>query len=479
MNGVSIQHNPTRARRSLGLCPQENIFYAQLTVHENLRLAATLRGMESFGLSSKIALVAGRVGLTAKLSTPAKNLSGGMKRRLCLGCAFIGFNDILIFDEPTSGLDPETRRDLWNVFLELRKVKTILLTTHFMEEADVLGDRIAIINQGRLICNGSPMFLKRAYNTGYVLKVETKPGCDVDELTQVIRQHVPSATLENRKHDELNFRLSAFGGEPAEQAAQPSGQAEPSLNRRVAALFKAFEQSRETLRLKSWGMSNTSLEDVFIKAGETGTSENPAGTFKEANEAELFGDFAGLIAFTGVTGVQLLKQRLTAVFIKRLNYIICQPTVLLMQVAFPLFLLCMLLLGASRASFGSIGSSAVLADFARNDIYPSPSGFFAYLSNDSDALRSGELLQREAKSRYDLRLHLLPVSTEKSTIDAYVHQFLKEEHQLNSFKFMLGFTCVTGAGRRFIRSQEVRLAGLLIKPLSIYSLSGGQVARRR
>lgn len=93
----------------------------------------------------------------------AERLSGGMKRKLCLGMAIIGDSNILILDEPTSGMDPESRRELWDLLLSWRQSKTILITTHFMEEADALGDWIAIMANGKLQCYGTPMFLKAKY----------------------------------------------------------------------------------------------------------------------------------------------------------------------------------------------------------------------------------------------------------------------------------------------------------------------------
>ena len=90
----------------------------------------------------------------------AGNLSGGQRRRLSFGIAFIGNSKFIILDEPTSGVDPKARRQIWEILKNLKHDKIILLTTHFMDEADYLGDRIGIMSQGRLQCLGSPVFLK-------------------------------------------------------------------------------------------------------------------------------------------------------------------------------------------------------------------------------------------------------------------------------------------------------------------------------
>ena len=103
--------------------------------------------------------------LGKKRKVNVTNLSGGMKRKVNLGIALIGHSRVVMLDEPTSGMDPEARREMWDLLNSLKKDRTILLTTHFMEEADVLGDRIAIMGRGKVICFGSPFFLKKRFGS--------------------------------------------------------------------------------------------------------------------------------------------------------------------------------------------------------------------------------------------------------------------------------------------------------------------------
>jgi len=109
------------------------------------------------------------VNLQQKLNDLAKNLSGGQKRRLCVAISFIGGSKLVFLDEPTSGMDPTSRRYLWDILKQGKNERVVVLTTHFMDEADYLGDRIGIIGDGRLICCGSPMFLKNKFGEGYNL----------------------------------------------------------------------------------------------------------------------------------------------------------------------------------------------------------------------------------------------------------------------------------------------------------------------
>lgn len=124
------------ARRSIGLCPQENIFFKELTVYQHLKLFAVLKNCRK-NIHKEIIRILELLKLSNKSNQLATKLSGGMKRRLQLAMALIGDTEILILDEPTSGLDPEARRVVWDLLISLRREKTILLTTHDMEEADV------------------------------------------------------------------------------------------------------------------------------------------------------------------------------------------------------------------------------------------------------------------------------------------------------------------------------------------------------
>lgn len=106
-------------------------------------------------------------------------------------------------DEPSSGLDPESRRELWNILLEMRKDHTIFITTHYMEEAECLADKIAIISHGTLLCYGPSIQLKRKYETGYVLKLLTTEQFSYSSALEVIRKYVPEAKEKVNLHFEF------------------------------------------------------------------------------------------------------------------------------------------------------------------------------------------------------------------------------------------------------------------------------------
>ncbi len=113
--------------------------------------------------------------------TLACNLSGGSKRKLSVAIALIGQSRLVVLDEPTAGMDLSARRKLWNMLKKYKEGRIIILTTHYMDEADILGDRVGIMNEGEITCVGTPLNLKSRYGTGYTLTVIKKGGGEVPE----------------------------------------------------------------------------------------------------------------------------------------------------------------------------------------------------------------------------------------------------------------------------------------------------------
>lgn len=161
VEGLSIVENMSEIRRNLGVCPQHDILFPDLTVEEHLIMFASFKGTPKSQLYEEVDKMINSVGLTEKRKAFSKQLSGGQKRKLSVGIAFIGGSRIIYLDEPTSGMDPYSRRFTWNIIRQHREGRIICLTTHFMDEADILGDRIAIMGDGKLRCCGSSLFLKK------------------------------------------------------------------------------------------------------------------------------------------------------------------------------------------------------------------------------------------------------------------------------------------------------------------------------
>lgn len=155
LSGESVVNNPSGVRAVINVSPQETAVAQKLSVRENLELIAEIYGMRR-GEAAKMAEKMLRdFALTDRASERAKKLSGGMQRRLSIAMALISSPRILFLDEPTLGLDVRARRDLWKHVQALKGKMTIILTTHYLEEAEALADRIGIMNKGRLVALGT------------------------------------------------------------------------------------------------------------------------------------------------------------------------------------------------------------------------------------------------------------------------------------------------------------------------------------
>jgi lipooligosaccharide transport system ATP-binding protein len=162
-------------KKRLGVVTQENALDDGLTVEENMLIYAAFLGVPKAERSRRVTELLDFMMLSHKKDGPIRFLSGGMKRRLVFVRALLGDPDLLILDEPTTGLDPAVRHLLWGKVRELRaRGKTILLTTHYMHEAEILCDRILVMNKGESVAEGSPAALIERFSPGFVAVFEKK-----------------------------------------------------------------------------------------------------------------------------------------------------------------------------------------------------------------------------------------------------------------------------------------------------------------
>lgn len=159
------------ARSSLGLSPQHSPLFGSLTVKEHLDFFSSLRGGPKRGVSKKRSTqkYLKALDLDNVASVKARNLSDSDKKRLSVACAFCGDPRIIILDEPTEGLEPSERRLMWDFLQSEKRCRTIIVTTYHIEEADFLADRVAILCDGQIIFNGTSVFLRNSYGSGYQL----------------------------------------------------------------------------------------------------------------------------------------------------------------------------------------------------------------------------------------------------------------------------------------------------------------------
>jgi len=158
--GYDINRQPFKIKEIIGVSPQETAISERLNPQENLNLIGELHGMNPRELKSRSQQLLETMGLADRAKDQVRKFSGGMKRRLSIMMALVHNPEILFLDEPTLGLDPQARRVMWEYIARLKEDKTILLTTHYMDEADFLADRISIIDEGKIVALGTSAELK-------------------------------------------------------------------------------------------------------------------------------------------------------------------------------------------------------------------------------------------------------------------------------------------------------------------------------
>ena len=247
IDGSDIKTNIDGARQSLGLCPQHNILFDELTVKEHIIFFSRLKGMKGAAIKEEIRKYVDLLDLTPKKNKQSHTLSGGMKRKLSVGIALCGNSKVVLIDEASSGMDPAARRALWDLLIQEKKGRTILLSTHFMDEADVLGDRIAIMAEGELKAVGSSFFLKKRFGVGYRLVCVKNEDCKPKDVTVLLKNFIPSVEIETDIGTELSYIL------------------EENYSSQFKDIFSSLENSADELKISSYGISLTTLEEVFLK----------------------------------------------------------------------------------------------------------------------------------------------------------------------------------------------------------------------
>ncbi|MCD4799102.1 MAG: ABC transporter ATP-binding protein [Methanosarcinales archaeon] len=244
ISGLDVVSDKKDVLSIIGVVPQENSFYDELTVTENLRYFGSLYGVAVIDIKKRSHRVLEMLQLTDKSSSRASTLSGGMKTRLNIACALIHKPEVLILDEPSVGLDPVSRKALWDTIREVnRQGTTILITTHYMEEADLLCSRILIMHKGNIIVEGEPEELKGLIGER-VIQITSTPG----SYKSIIGRPDFPDSVSSRGINEKGLKITLKD----EQALQQ--------------VINIFESSGETIiNVES---NRPSLEDVFIHFAE-------------------------------------------------------------------------------------------------------------------------------------------------------------------------------------------------------------------
>uniref|UniRef100_A0A8C8CT99 P-type phospholipid transporter n=1 Tax=Oncorhynchus tshawytscha TaxID=74940 RepID=A0A8C8CT99_ONCTS len=382
INGYDIRTDMDTIRKHLGMCPQHNVLFNDLTVEEHIYFYSRLKGRSRDEVKTEIDQMIEDVGLPHKRKEFAKNLSGGMQRKLSVAIAFVGGSNIVILDEPTAGVDPYARRGIWELLLKYKQGRTIILSTHHMDEADILGDRIAIISHGKMCCYGSSLFLKKYFGSGYYLTlVKAGDGQMTNQCTgvdcpsgQFLRfgrsqictygKHRPGANKVVCRHVPEAVFLESIGQEIT--YILPYGGAKDGT---FALLFKELDLKMADIGVTNYGISDTTLEEIFLKVAEdTGVDAEIPGKMaivinslhtilfyrKRTVVMQIFCmpsilDVERVANVNGkgssvITGWELIRRQFLALFIKRFHHARRSRKGLIAQVILPAVFVCLSLI---------------------------------------------------------------------------------------------------------------------------------------
>jgi ABC-2 type transport system ATP-binding protein len=237
----------------IGMCPQELMLWQHLTCKESLSLMADMYEVPKDVKNQRIDALLKDLFLTDKANTVVSKLSGGMKRRLNLALSVVHEPDIVVLDEPSEGLDPQSRRVLWSYIRDMRDVKgkTVILTTHLMDEADSLSDRIGIVDHGKIIRLDTPENLKKEIGEGDVVEIKLSDPSKNLELITVLKELEDIISVV-----ETDGRINIRALDAVSKLPQ------------IMKLVEKFD-----LRVDDLSVRQNTLEDVFIDLTGTGLRE--------------------------------------------------------------------------------------------------------------------------------------------------------------------------------------------------------------
>ncbi|XP_078716718.1 glucosylceramide transporter ABCA12-like [Lampetra fluviatilis] len=284
VGGRDARTDMAEVRRQLGVCLQRDVLFPALNVHEHLLLYGRLKalGWSRQRLQQEVDTFLNDLGLYNHKDKLVGTLSGGMKRKLSIAIAFIGGSTTVILDEPTSGVDPCSRRSIWNLILKHRAGRTIILSTHHLDEAEVLSDRIAVLEHGKLRCCGSPQYLKEIYGQGLTLTLTKKSGAlgsrspfDPERVVSLVRSGVEGAVLKSGEDSSGNRNADMVFLLPAH-----------SQNVLGQSFLAILEENMEELGLSGYAISDTTLEEVFLKLVQEAEDQSLKDITNKFPEAE-------------------------------------------------------------------------------------------------------------------------------------------------------------------------------------------------
>ena len=290
IRGNSILKNIEKTYEFIGYCPQFDLLWEDLSVENTLLFYSRMKNKDENRIKPMVEKILVDVKLVKFRKYLVRELSGGMRRRLSLGVALIGEPPIVFLDEPTTGLDPKNKREIWDILSHCKENRCMILTTHLMDEAETLCDRIGIILKGKIRCLGSQYKLKVNYGKGFKLCINLKPfTVESNYNNNIINDSVKEnkneimgfffdkdKIKEQNRINELRInKISTFLNEIFSKNCKLVEKHRSAAIYEIGTdvfnpelLFKNLEEKKEELEITNWAISQVDLEDIFIKLTE-------------------------------------------------------------------------------------------------------------------------------------------------------------------------------------------------------------------
>ncbi|XP_046700800.1 glucosylceramide transporter ABCA12-like [Silurus meridionalis] len=329
--GKDMQSSINDVRKELGVCMQYDVHFDHLTTEEHLLLYGHIKAphWSKQELQEQVRKTLEETGMYLHRHKRVGTLSGGMKRKLSISIAFIGGSRLVVLDEPTTGVDPCSRRSIWDIVLQHKTDRTIILSTHHLDEAEVLSDRIAFLERGGLKCCGSPFYLKDKLARGYkltltkkVLPPNSEEKFDIDAVKSFVHAHLPEAQLKVGEVGDIVYSLPVYNSHNASS---------------YRSLLSGLDHNLEALQLGCYGISDTTLEEVFLQLTKdtvepevdrpytVSNSQLDAGASQDSlnddlNSSMFYGERTSLTGNATVKGLALMVQQGMAMLVKRVHH---------------------------------------------------------------------------------------------------------------------------------------------------------------
>ncbi|CAF0739890.1 unnamed protein product [Brachionus calyciflorus] len=461
--GLDIRTSMEQIRKSLGFVPQNNILFSKLTVYEHLIFYARLKGLSMNCALSETNKMLEETGLSNYADQYAKKLSGGMQRMLSIAIAFIGGSKTVILDEPTAGVDLGGRKSVWDILFKYKKARTLVITTHHLDEAEILSDRVAIISNGQLISHGSTYFLKKKFGNGYYLTLAKKSNFsedsnsqktlsldfkknrlsekieNFDEIineTEIDEQEKISHELDDSQDKLINNFITSKIKEAilVENNCSEITYSIPystKSDNNYKNIFNEIEENMTRLGIENIGLSDTSLEEIFIKL-----VKQPVKDLDDKKKSNLSQDklklYSNYTNLRVLSKTRLIYQQILALFTKRYKRTKRNVKGFLAETVLPIIFVCLALFVSNFAPLIKDKPSLELHPwwFKDNNIF--------FISRNS-SLKAEPLFFIENNSNFSMN----PLSPKSSST------------QIN--KIWKTFLISPGAGNRCVKNHQIRV----------------------